>query len=51
MLGVIDAHYLLNEAQIRVAGENLKYITSQQEVMSGLGISESNLDLVEVNIT
>lgn len=51
MLDIIEDYYLLQEAQTRVAEENPKYMISQEEVMNKLGICESDLDSVEVDIT
>ncbi len=51
MLDIIEDYYLLQKAQLRVAEDNPKYMVSQQDVMDELGISEADLDSVEVDIT
>ena len=51
MLDIIEYYYLLQEAQLRVAEDNPKYMVSQQDVMDKLEISETDLDSVEVDIT
>ncbi|NLT47474.1 MAG: hypothetical protein GXX92_03575 [Clostridiales bacterium] len=47
----IEDYYLLQEAQLRVAEDNPKYMVSQQDLMDEFGISETDLDSVEVDIT
>ncbi|MFA5636427.1 MAG: type II toxin-antitoxin system Phd/YefM family antitoxin [Anaerovoracaceae bacterium] len=51
MLDIIEDYYLLREAQLRVAEDKPKYMVSQQDVMDELGISETDLHSVEVDIT